>query len=142
MKSSLSVMSWCVWESRGQVLEILVNSHRFCRELQYSFSTCFLPLKVFMMAARNADSMTPAQGQFHPHRPRDEPATTSGVSSFRIRLRENGHWSALAERHRQYKVSLCISSYLCPFLFNTLTNLSLIPFTAQTRCQSLAKGPK
>ncbi|KAK5047293.1 hypothetical protein LTR84_006815 [Exophiala bonariae] len=30
------------------------------------------------MAARNADSMTNAQGEFHPRKPRDEPMQTSG----------------------------------------------------------------
>ncbi|KEF58899.1 uncharacterized protein A1O9_03742 [Exophiala aquamarina CBS 119918] len=30
------------------------------------------------MAARNADSMTNAQGEFHPRKPRDEPVQTSG----------------------------------------------------------------
>jgi len=30
------------------------------------------------MAARNADSMTNAQGEFNPHKPRDEPLTTKG----------------------------------------------------------------
>lgn len=30
------------------------------------------------MASRNADSMTNAQGEFHPSKPRDEPLTTTG----------------------------------------------------------------
>lgn len=34
-----------------------------------------------IMASRNADSMTNAQGEFHPRKPRDEPLQTSGVSS-------------------------------------------------------------
>lgn len=32
------------------------------------------------MAARNADAMNNAQGEFHPRQPRDEPLTTHGVS--------------------------------------------------------------
>ena len=143
MKSSLFMMSWCGSlnaQVPQQLLKVLVGAANFSIPSPFAF----LPLKVFKMAARNADSMKPSQGQFHPRRPRDEPATTSDVSSFRIRLRENGRWSASAERYGQYKASLCTSSYqssLYQFLFNTMTNLSLTPFTAQTRCQSLAKGP-
>ncbi|KAI4213929.1 MAG: hypothetical protein LQ351_003624 [Letrouitia transgressa] len=33
------------------------------------------------MASRNADSITSAQGEVHPSKPRDEPLTTHGVSS-------------------------------------------------------------
>ena len=35
------------------------------------------------MAARNADSMENAQGEFHPSKPRDEPLTTHGVRNLR-----------------------------------------------------------
>ncbi|KAL9598547.1 MAG: hypothetical protein Q9219_004449 [cf. Caloplaca sp. 3 TL-2023] len=31
------------------------------------------------MASRNPDSMTNAQGEFQPHKPRDEPSTTTGL---------------------------------------------------------------
>lgn len=38
------------------------------------------------MAARNADSMTNAQGEFHPRQPRSEPLETGGVSFLSLSL--------------------------------------------------------